>query len=105
MVFPTDNQEIVFALIVQTLVHALEPDVVIRILCVPIKGLGNRPSRHFRPNHIGHIRGLFGLQDDEVVDWRIGGNYDRIGSYDKATSLDPGGRTSDLGFRLARTPL
>jgi hypothetical protein len=65
VIFPSDDQNIVLALVV---IRAVEPDVVIRILGVPVEGLCHRAVRHFDPNHIGHVRSLLGMYGDEVID-------------------------------------
>jgi len=45
VIFPSDDQHIALAVVV---VRAVEPDVVIRVLGVPVEGLRYRAVRHFR---------------------------------------------------------
>ena len=55
----------------------LEPDVVVRILGVPVERVGDRAGGDAGADRIGMIRRLFGMNRDEIVERRVGRDDDR----------------------------
>ena len=103
VIFPSDDQHIALALVV---VRAVEPDVVIRVLGVPVEGLRYRAVRHCDSDHIGHVGSLLGMDGDEVIDRGVRRHHHCVSSDHLTTSRNARRRTAvdPVGVGLGENP-
>ena len=82
VILAADNQDVDRVAVVAAQLgvrRAVQADVVIRIVRIPVERRRDRARLDSRANRVGVIRRLLGVNRDEIVERRVGGDDDRSG--------------------------
>jgi len=84
VILAANDQDVVIQLVPGFILGVLDADVVVRIGSIPVQSLRDRSLRNSRADDIGAIRGLLAVDDEPVVDRRVGANDDVVRADDVA---------------------